>query len=256
MLFKPCQALEPYISCYWLVVFTGIEEERLTLKPRTTLLVPDGGASLIFNMDPDQNSRVGELWGVMSHPVVTFNQLSISWGKSRTFGVDFKPAGLYRFCNVPMKLFSNISLGLESLSQPLFNNVTAKIIEAKSIGEQIRMIESFLLKLVINTEQIPPVVDEAINIINKKAGAILIKELTNTLLISDRHLNRLFHQCVGISPKTLCRITRLQKVIKTCRDDRQIDFLMAAYDNGYFDQSHFIKDFKELCGCTPGKYNK
>jgi AraC-like DNA-binding protein len=251
MLFKPCRELEPYISCYWLVAFAGTKDEARKLKPQTTVLIPDGGTSFVFNVHPNHE---GNLWGLMDHPVVVDNQLSVSQGKRRTFGVDFNPAGLYRFYNMPMKEFVNVSPGLEAVSVSLFHEVTERITQARSLGEQIRLIELFLLQLLTNANPLPPVVSESLQLINKTAGNVLIRDLADKFLVSERHLNRLFQECVGISPKSLSRITRLQRVIKLCREDKQTDFLMAAYDNGYFDQAHFIKDFKEFCGCTPGKY--
>lgn len=256
MIFMPCHTLDSYISCYWLSVFTGTEDEAQKLKPKPITLIPDGGSSFIFDINYRQNWYHKSIWGVMDKPVMVYKQHSISKGEIMTFGVDFKPGGLYRFLGIPMQEFTNNSIELEALSYSTFHELTENIINAGSIGEQINTIESFLLKQLNKIDGYKSSVEEALHIIIQTSGSIRINELSCRLLVSERSLRRMFHEYIGISPKTLCRITRLQSVINNCMDDKQLNFLIAAYDNGYFDQSHFIKDFKEFCGYTPGQYKK
>lgn len=256
MVFKPCFQLEPYISCYWLSVFTGTKDEAQRLKPRTVTLIPDGGSSIVFDINYVRNWHSESIWGVMDKPVVVYNQHSISKGEIMTFGVDFKPGGLYRFLSIPMKEFANQSPDLRSVSQSIFHELSVNVVNARSIREQIHIIESFLLKMFYKTDRYHPSISGALQVINETSGDIRVGELADRLLISERSLNRLFHEHIGLSPKALCRITRLQRVIKLCMEDNQMDILLTAYDSGYFDQSHFIKDFKEFCGCTPGEFKK
>lgn len=256
MIFKPCSVLEPYVGCYWLSVFTGTENEAKKLKPKPVTLIPDGGSSIIFDINYRQNWHHECIWGVMDKPVVVYNQHSTSKGETMTFGVDFKPGGLYRFLDIPMGEFTNSSLELKTVSYSAFHQLAENIVNSMSIGEQIHIIEAFLLRHLdrINISQTP--VLEALYTIKETSGGIRVNELADKLFISERSLRRLFHEQVGISPKTLCRITRLQSVMKHCSEGKQLDFLIAAYDSGYFDQSHFIKNFKEFCGYTPGRHRK
>lgn len=256
MIFRPCPVLEPYVSCYWLSVFTGSHEEAVRLSPKKIVLIPDGGTSIVFNINYRQNRHEEGIWGVMDHPVTLYNQHSISRGEVCTFSVDFKIGGLYLFLGMPMREFTNASPDLESVSHVLFREVAEKIINARSVGEHIRMIEDFLLKSLSNSRKYNPSVSLALDILNKSSGSIRIRELSDKLAVSERTLNRLFHEYVGIPPKTLSRIMRVQNVMKLCRDENQEDFVMAAIESGYFDQSHFIKEFKEFCGCTPGVFVK
>ncbi|HYF83898.1 MAG TPA: helix-turn-helix domain-containing protein [Clostridia bacterium] len=256
MIFKPCRILEPYVSYYWLSIFTGTENEAQRLKPKTVTLIPDGGSSIIFDINYKQNWHHESIWGVMDKPMVVYNQHSISKGETMTFGVDFKPIGLYRFLNIPMWEFTNNSPELNSVSYSTFHQLAESMVNAESIGEQIHTVESFLIKQLNKVKSSQSPVMEALYTICETSGSIRVSELASRLFISERSLRRLFRDCVGISPKTLCRITRLQSVMKNCMGDKQLNFLMAAYDNGYFDQSHFIKDFREFCGYTPGQYKK
>lgn len=256
MLFKPCKELEPYVSCYWYAGFSGTIEEAEKLRPKTTVLIPDGGTGLVFNVNPAENWDRSTVWGVMDTPVKVYNQQSISKGRIRTFGVDFTPAGLSRFCNIPMNEYKNMSCDLIQASERIFYDINLRIINSSSLGELIQITEEFLLSRLAKADDIHSSVTEALNMIYGTGGNIRVKELSTSLIISERSLNRIFHKYIGLPPKTLCRIVRLNNVLKLCKNDNHIDFLLAAYNNGYFDQAHFIKDFKEFCGCTPKNFFK
>ncbi len=173
-----------------------------------------------------------------------------------TFGVDFTAAGLYRFCNIPMNEYINTSNDLVQVSEKIFYDINLRIIHSNSVGELIQITEKLLLSRLVQADGIHSSIAEALNMIYGTGGNVRVKELSENLIISERSLNRIFHQYIGLPPKTFCRIIRLNKVLKLCKNDNHIDFLLAAYDNGYFDQAHFIKDFKEFCGCTPGIFFK
>jgi len=256
MLFKPCPMLEPYVSCYWLSVFTGTEDEAQKLKPKQITIIPDGGSSIIFDFNLRQGWYQEYIWGVTDKPVVLYNQHSISQGQIMTFGVDFQPGGLYSFLIVPMGELVNTSLELRSLSDSSVCEFSKGIVNAASIGEQIHRVEAFLLERLDRADSMRTPVLEALYMIRRTSGSIRINELAAKLFVSERTLRRLFKEHVGISPKALCRITRLQSAMSYCRETKDVNFLIAAYDNGYFDQAHFIKDFKEFCGFTPGQYRK
>lgn len=253
LVLKPYPALEQFVNCYWLSAFTGTYEEAQKLKPKKIIIIPDGGSSMVFDINYSQNTHDESIWGVMDHPVTQYNQHSVSKGEIFTFAVDFKPGGLYRFLGVPMNEFLNASHKLESVSHLIFNELSDRIVNARSVGEQINIIENFLLKR-LTDYWYNPSVSKALELMHRSSGGIRIRELSERLAVSERTLNRMFHEYVGIPPKMLSRIIRVQSIIKLCRDEKQSDFLMAAVDSGYFDQSHFIKDFKEFCGTTPGGF--
>ena len=90
----------------------------------------------------------------------------------------------------------------------------------------------------------------AAEIIRKNKG-IKIEELAKMLFISKRQLQREFKNKVGISPKHYYRITRINEVLRLLDGDRQMDLTSVAYACGYFDQAHFINDFKRITGVRP-----
>jgi transcriptional regulator GlxA family with amidase domain len=93
-----------------------------------------------------------------------------------------------------------------------------------------------------------------IRLINHSNGSIPIEKLAYEVNTGRRELERKFLEQVGISPKLLARITRFQKVLNKIETEHINSFTAAAYEGGFYDQSHFIRDFKEFTGYSPNIY--
>ena len=81
-----------------------------------------------------------------------------------------------------------------------------------------------------------------------------IKNLSHKTGITQKHLITLFRKYVGLSPKMFSRIYKFQKVIHLIGQEEKIDWSMLAYEGGYFDQAHFIKEFQAFSGINPTAY--
>jgi len=93
-------------------------------------------------------------------------------------------------------------------------------------------------------------VNRAAELIRHSKG-IRIEDLPNLIFISKRQLEREFKSKVGISPKHYLRITRINEVVRLLDDNHTTDLSSVAYQCGYFDQAHFINDFKRITGEKP-----
>jgi AraC-like DNA-binding protein len=113
------------------------------------------------------------------------------------------------------------------------------------------MIEIFLLKRLNHSETIDHLVRSVVETILTGNGQLTIDELSKQTPINRRQLERKFHQSIGLSPKQLSKIIRLQAAIKMLLNHEFTNLTNLAHENDYYDQSHFIKDFKELVGVTP-----
>ena len=85
-------------------------------------------------------------------------------------------------------------------------------------------------------------------------GSIAISNLSHTLNTSERSLERIFRERVGLSPKKFARIVRFQNILRTIENVPDSKMLDAALTFGYFDQSHMIRDFREFSGKSPQDY--
>jgi AraC-like DNA-binding protein len=131
------------------------------------------------------------------------------------------------------------------------------ILKAPTIKTRFLVLESFLLKM-INRMQLPaqhPIVDFGLREF-EKSPTPKIQEVTNQIGIINRYFGQLFSDVVGLTPKLFCRIQRLRRVLFLLVEKTHADWNDVALTCGYFDQAHFIHDFRSFAGCTPTDYLK
>jgi transcriptional regulator GlxA family with amidase domain len=90
-----------------------------------------------------------------------------------------------------------------------------------------------------------------VDLILQSKGQVMVTELAGRMNITRRNMERKFISLIGMSPKQLSRVTRLQATIKMLQENRFTSLTSLAYENGYYDQAHFIKDFKDFTGISP-----
>ena len=94
----------------------------------------------------------------------------------------------------------------------------------------------------------------AIGQIARQRGALSIRDLSEQMGISHKHLIALFHEEVGLSPKRFCRIRRFQGVLEAIEHSGRVDWADLACACGYYDQAHFIREFRDFAGMNPSAY--
>jgi AraC-like DNA-binding protein len=122
--------------------------------------------------------------------------------------------------------------------------------------EKVAEAETFLC-------QQSPTPDENVTLINSIVDAIIaeravtkVDDLVSRFTINKRALQRLFSQYVGVSPKWVIQRYRLHEAAEQMAAGEVVDWSHLAVELGYFDQAHFIKDFKAIGGRQPAKYAK
>ena len=81
-----------------------------------------------------------------------------------------------------------------------------------------------------------------------------VGDITDKISLSPRRFIELFNDQVGMTPKVFCRVRRFQRALEEIQRRRNLKWAELAPDCGYYDQAHFICDFKEFCGLTPADY--
>ena len=120
--------------------------------------------------------------------------------------------------------------------------------------DQIQTVENFLEKQFSDHSAGSPKVQAAIALLNSHDGSYPVNMLSQTLDISRQHLNRIFTEAVGLNIKMFARIVRLKAVLKRARRAPVKNWALFALESGYYDQAHFISDFKDLTGTTPTNF--
>jgi len=248
--FQPHALLAAHGQCYW----TLSAREPVHL-PAANHVFPDGCVDIIFNLGDSfagitGNSTVGNGWkcfvaGAMRQPIITYHSGNIALA-----GVRFKPGGAYPFLRFPLSEITDWRVALDDMGERMRGMFRRDIDGNRVIAD----IDRCLLEELETALPIDEVVETAVSIINHAQGQIPVNFLGETLNISARQLERRFQVSVGLSPKMLCRIARIQAVISALRRQPDTAWLDIAHQNGFYDQSHFIREFKTLSGLTPNAY--
>ncbi|HVU55330.1 MAG TPA: helix-turn-helix transcriptional regulator [Puia sp.] len=164
--------------------------------------------------------------------------------------VVFKEGGINAFTRVPVhELFElNISSDNLFLSSEL-EELLEQLAEAVTDKERIRQAESFLLGRLNLRNKPDPMISQALAFINQHSGIVRIKNLAASLYVSQDAFEKKFRSTVGATPKQYASIIRMKDLIK--KYPSYASLTDAAYEAGYFDQSHFIKDFRLFTGRAP-----
>ncbi len=174
---------------------------------------------------------------------------------SSMFVVRFRAGMAKPFLHMPVDEIENRVVDAE-LIVPGIAAVREQMLAAPSPEAKVRIMQSYLMKRCGEAEPIHPVVLHALNRINTLASGIVIGEVVGECGYSHKHFIKLFKNEVGTSPKTFLRIMKFQQAIQALERRNSVDWVQLAHDCGYYDQAHFINEFREFCGFTPVEYMK
>ena len=168
--------------------------------------------------------------------------------------VSFRKGRAYRFLNEPMFAIKNYVVDAELLWENQILDIRSRLQEIKNPREKLVCLESKLLQYYGSKLATNEFVDFAVSEISKNPTGLRLKELIAQTGYSKKHIIKTFKEKVGTSPKEFAKILRFQKAIKLIEAGGKVDWSSVAFDCGFFDQSHFIADFKQFSGFTPSEY--
>jgi AraC-like DNA-binding protein len=167
------------------------------------------------------------------------------------FGVYFYPHGLATLFGVPAIELTDQLPELDAVIKLRDKAITDSMLSASDTQERITLITRFLETR--RKELRRPEIGHAIHSIIRAKGQTPISSLASQSYLSVRQFERVFKEHAGFSPKTFARIARFYAVVEeTLAPKRSLQ--QIAFDYGYYDQSHFISDFKEFSGLNPGTW--
>ncbi len=253
--YKPHKDLESIVRCYWTL---EIPKEMEAPKQR---IVPDGCLEMCFILGDDIKRFMNEEDYILQPRAMVIGQISESFyvqptGTVNSFSVRFYPHSFSYFVDVSLSDLANKETPLNQLFDPdVINELETEIRGARSTKARVELVEKFLLQLVASKRVIEGVVSSFTETLIQTKGAHSIQLLLKETDISRRSLERKFSQFVGISPKQLGKIIRLQSALNLMNEG-EASLTRIAYESDYYDQSHFTRDFKELTGVNPKEYFK
>jgi len=252
-IFEPNFELTEFIKRYW--TLDG-EKENTPIK---NTIVPDGTMKLIFHYGETykHHSQSGEI--TILPKCFLIGQLTKPYviepiGITGSFVVQFKPNGFLPFTTIPIKEMENTAIPLDKLFGENGKKLSEQILNANSTSERIQIIEIFLLGELSNKRTFDSIVKSTVETIFNANGKFSVNEFSKSKNINRRQLSRKFSSTIGLSPKQLAKTIRIQTTLKALLNEEHTRLTDLAYENEYFDQAHFIKDFKEFTGLTPKEF--
>jgi len=168
--------------------------------------------------------------------------------------VQFKKGRAFPFLKEPMNNLTNFVVDAELVICREMLAIRERLLDVNTASMKFQILERQLLKIYINKLEANLFVDYAVSKILGSPDHCSIKAISNKVGYSQKHIIKLFKEHVGVTPKEFLKIIRFQKAIQLIEQQHCIDWTAVALDCGFYDQSHFIADFKRFSGFTPTEY--
>jgi len=237
---RPGRELQRYIDAFWYVLSDSS-------KTVTSRIVPDGYSDIIFRHDYlTENRSEFTVAGQMTRERV----VDIEAGQQYV-GVRFKPGALFPILGSSMHEFTDENYSLDLVDKKLFGNLIGDMVNLKCPKDKITVLSNAIGRELALKDKTDPLVEYVSGMIISSGGNVTAGEISRKSGYSIRHIQRLFKRNVGISPKMLGRIVRFKKIDKIIKNSSPKNYHSAIFDSGYFDQSHFIREYKTFTGVTP-----
>lgn len=168
--------------------------------------------------------------------------------------VSFKKGMAYPFFPFPMNEISDSVVDAELVWGGEFSLLRERLLETKDVKLRFEIVEQFLLRKFRSRLNANACVAFAVSEMRERPDAWSISEMNRKIGYSQKHFAAIFAKHVGVTPKAYLKIMRFQKAVGEIESNPKIDWTKLALDCGFYDQSHFINDFRLFSGFTPEEY--
>lgn len=245
----PSERLRPYIKQY--VVSENERESEYKVFPSSGLVIGFQYKGQLTTITDNTESKLASagITGVSDSFKLFRNSANIG-----TVLVCFTEIGFTHFAMHPANELFNLSISLDLIfDKSRIGEVEDKLSAATTDKQRIKFVDQFLLSQLKNI-QTDKLIVEAVRLIYQSKGTIQIKELIEKLFISQSPFEKRFRKVVGTTPKKFASIVRFNTVLDSLNHTKSLTEI--CYENGFFDQAHFIKDFKRFTGDTPDNFKR
>lgn len=236
--YPPTHDLAFFVERFWLVAWDVRAHE-----PYLQTTLPHPCVNLVI--EPERAAVHGVTTRSFAYPLC---------GQGRVFGIKFRPGAFYPFVQTPVARLTDSSIGLREAFGDDCPPLTTAFRAQADVHTLIALAEAFLRERL-------PAPDATVTRINQMVDAIIadrtitrVAAVARQFELTPRTLQRLFQRYVGVSPKWVIRRYRLHEAAELLATGNRLDWPALALELGYFDQAHFINDFKALIGTTPAAY--
>jgi AraC-like DNA-binding protein len=231
----PSQRLAPYVERLWTL-------ETATGHPGYAVL-PDGCEDIVFS-SPAMDFGALRLIGSMTQA----QRFGFPAGQTM-LGIRFRPGMSRAFLRVPGRELVDRSVPLEDALGPAAKHLSGRLQDLQDFHKRAIAIDAWL-----GEPRETTVVQRLCEWIVRHHGCVRVEDLSRHAGFSSRQLRRLFLDQTGLTPKQFCRVIRFRRSLSRLRASQRGEWTQTALECGYYDQAHFINDFREFSGLTPGEF--
>ena len=251
----PRPPLDQFIEVLWF-------HDGLNVEHPLERVLPDGSCELIVNLRDEPR----HVFNRETHqPADSFRGSWISGPHSRFIVIDtapdasmigahFKPGGAKAFFGAPLHELRNSVIALDAVWNGSARSLREQLLNAPTAAAKFRIFEDALFSRWNRTACRHRAVGYALRRFTGDPHRVTIGKVTDETGLSAARFIEMFAAEVGMTPKVFCRVRRFQRALTSIQQRRAVIWTEVALDCGYYDQAHFIRDFREFCGLTPGDY--
>lgn len=244
----PHPDLEPLIECYWMM-------QSDDPSPQIEKIIPDGYTELIFNYGAVYKAKMKDQW-VLQTPNLLAGQISRYFylentGVTASIAIKLKPAALTQLFKLQMDQYLDQIVDLDTFPHPLLSGLKDNLFPFENEQQAKMKLDNYFMDLSKNGTENP--LQEVLDLVFSTNGMATVAEMTKTAGVGERQLERLFKKYIGLSPKYYSRIIRFNYIFQLLKS-KKCSWTEIVYQSGYYDQSHFIRNFKAFTGEDPSSY--
>jgi AraC-like DNA-binding protein len=251
----PRPPLDRLIACIW-TLEGHAEETGGAVQP----VLPDGRPEILFHFGDPFERLLDDGRIDRQPPLIYAGQLTSALvlrpsGRIAVLGVRFHPDGVTPLIDAPQHELAGHTIAIDAVAPRLAGTLCEVLDAAASPAQALDHVQSRLVTLAARSRP-DPRVRFVVDAIGRRRGQVSISALAGAIGSSPRQLERRFRDVVGVPPKRLARIARFQHALRVLEspDASGSAGTCAAATCGYADQAHFVRDFRDLAGCTPGAH--
>ena len=249
---SPHALLRDYVKCFWIL------ERNYTLEDPNEEVIPDACIELIFNFGAPyvlqaEGLREREMSPTFMVGLQKKPLLFRSSGTVKIVATRFYAWGALPFLASKAQTPSNLPVTLGRDWHALAKGLEAKV-EAGDYEGAVAGLEDFLIGKLLTAAVELKQIQIAAQMLYHQKGQFRVAELAEYCHLSTRQLRRQFHDLAGVAPQTLARTIRFEEIRNRLMFDPDTSLTDLAYEFGYTDQAHFIRDFKAFADRTPGEF--
>ncbi len=235
------------MECFW----TRLDDGGEGSAQHVHRVLPDGATDILFEFSDGGAGALGDASavGTMTRPLVVN-----SAGDSCYVGVRFRPGYARMALGVPAIEITDDSVPLGAIARTGAAEVE-RVAQAPTAALKLEALAALVRRRLEGAERPPRSVRAAIQRMVEARGNVRVDELARDIGVSRQHLARQFAEHAGVSPKVMARVVRVRAALaRASSGGGRADWGRICHDLGYYDQSHFIGEFRAILGMRPGEW--